>query len=413
MKDLSIDLRRLKNESESARLPAAPVTPPSTGLRSLPTIIAACGLVALLAGGGWLLFRFRQPAASPRLEYAQLTNFADSATSPALSPDGRTLAFIRGTETFAGPGDIYVKLLPDGEPVQLTHDGKNKMSPAFAPGGDRIAYCVTGSMNAPTGWSTWTVPVFGGPSGLLLANACALAWIPGTNPPRILFSEIDKGVHMSIVTSVENRSDARTVYAPASAAAMAHRSYLSPNRKWVLTSDMDGGWTCRLMPFEGSAPARVAGPTPGQCTSAAWSPDSRWMYFSANTGNGYHIWRQKFPDGPPEQVTFGATEEEGVAFAPDGRSFITSVGTKLTTLWIHDRRVERQITSEGYASLPQFSADGKKLYYLQRSQANRRFVSGELWAVDLEAGTRARAAQFPDGALYGRPGRQPHCVCGN
>ena len=31
-------------------------------------------------------------------EYTQLTNFADSATSPALSPDGRMLAFIRGRE---------------------------------------------------------------------------------------------------------------------------------------------------------------------------------------------------------------------------------------------------------------------------------------------------------------------------
>ena len=43
-------------------------------------------------------------------------------------------------QTFAGPGEIYVKLLPDGEPVQLTHDRSNKMSPAFSPGGDRITY---------------------------------------------------------------------------------------------------------------------------------------------------------------------------------------------------------------------------------------------------------------------------------
>ena len=50
-----------------------------------------------------------------RREYTQLTNFADSATSPALSPDGRMLTFIRGESTFIGPGQIYVKLLPDGD----------------------------------------------------------------------------------------------------------------------------------------------------------------------------------------------------------------------------------------------------------------------------------------------------------
>jgi Tol biopolymer transport system component len=331
------------------------------------------------------------PSEPPRLEYTQLTNFADSATSPAFSSDGRMLTFIRGTETFAGRGQIYIKLLPDGEPVQLTHDDMNKMSPVFLPGGDRIAYGVTGSMNDQGGWATLTVPVFGGEPSRLLSNSSALTWVPGATPPRVLFSEWGKGAHMSIITSAENRSEARTVYAPASPGAMAHRSYLSPDGKQVLVVEMEGGWRpCRLVPFEGSAPGKLVGPSPGQCTTAAWSPDGQWMYFSANTGNGYHLWRQRFPDGTPEQVTFGATEEEGISFAPDGRSFVTSVGIRQTTLWLHDSRGERQITSEGYASLPQFSADGKKLYYLLRSRANRRFVSGELWVANLETGQRER-----------------------
>jgi Tol biopolymer transport system component len=346
--------------------------------------------LALVTGSALIVLRHQRQVGPARLDYTQLTGFADSATSPALSPDGRMLTFIRGTETFTGRGQIYIKFLPDGEQVPLTHDGANKMSPVFLPGGDRIAYSVTGSMMDAAGWSTWTVPLFGGEPSRLLSNASALTWIPGATPSRILFSEIDTGVHMSIVTSAENRSDARTVYSPASPDAMAHRSSLSPDRKNVLIVEMEGGCSCRLAPFEGSAPRKLVGPSPGQCTTAAWSPDGKWMYFSANTGSGYHIWRQRFPDGAPEQVTSGATEEEGIAFAPDGRSFVTSVGTKQTTLWVHDPGGERQITSEGYASLPQFSADGKKLFYLLRSRANRRFVSGELWAADLETGRRER-----------------------
>jgi len=73
------------------------------------------------------------------------------------------------------------------------------------------------------------------------------------------------------------------------------------------------GWLpCRLAPYDGSSVGRSIGPDPAQCTSAAWSPDGNWMYFSANTGGGFHIWRQRFPDGKPEQVTFGAAEEEGI-----------------------------------------------------------------------------------------------------
>jgi Tol biopolymer transport system component len=103
---------------------------------------------------------------------------------------------------------------------------------------------------------------------------------------------------------------------------------------------------------------------PARCFSAAWFPNGTWMYFSANTGSGFHIWRQRFPDGKPEQVTFGTTEEAGISFAPDGKSFFTSIGASQSTVWIHDFKGNRQITSEGFAVLPSLSSDGKKLYYL-------------------------------------------------
>jgi Tol biopolymer transport system component len=55
-----------------------------------------------------------------------------------------------------------------------------------------------------------------------------------------------------------------------------------------------------------------------------------------------------------------------------------------------DSKGERQITSEGYAYLPSFSRDTATLYYLQRSNSNRQFVSGELWTMDLQTGKKQR-----------------------
>jgi hypothetical protein len=208
-----------------------------------------------------------------------------------------------------------------------------------------------------------------------------------------MFSSIPgDGIHMGVFESTESRSEMRTVYMPAGPSGMAHRSFLSPDGRSVLIVEMDlGSWQpCRLVPFDGSAPGTSVGPRPTQCTDAAWSPDGTWMYLSANTGDGYHIWRQRFPDGTPEQVTSGATEEQGLSFAPDGRSFVTSVGLSQSTLWVHDADGDRQITSEGFAFLPSFSGDGKTLYYLVRSRASRRFVSGELWSVSLSTGRTTR-----------------------
>jgi hypothetical protein len=81
------------------------------------------------------------PAASDTRGWTRLTSFADSVSQPALSRDGRLLAFIRSSDTFNGaPGEIFVKQLPDGEPVQLTRDGTIKMGPA--PDAARLAYTV-------------------------------------------------------------------------------------------------------------------------------------------------------------------------------------------------------------------------------------------------------------------------------
>src|SRR3990172_10054859 len=110
------------------------------------------------------------------------------------------LAFIRGPSTFFGTGEIYVKLLPDGQPVQLTRDQRVKMSPQFSLDGSRVAYTT---WNA---WDTWTVPVLGGEARRMLPNASGLTWI---DRQRLMFSEIKQGMHMALVTATESRAESR------------------------------------------------------------------------------------------------------------------------------------------------------------------------------------------------------------
>ncbi|MDP9170010.1 MAG: protein kinase [Acidobacteriota bacterium] len=389
MRDLVIDLKRATRQTVPASAPAPSGSSKPTSRPWKRIAIGAAVLAALAGGVMWVVLRTKSPAA-PRPEYTQLTNFADSAVAPTLSPDGRMLAFIRSENTFEGPGEVYVKLLPNGDPVQVTHGAHYKEGPVvFSPDGSRIAFT-----DGIHGSSIWTAPVLGGEPALFVAGASALSWtepVPGRR--RVMFSAIPgDGIHMGIFESSESRSELRTVYMPAGPNGMAHRSFLSPDHRSVLVVEMDlGSWQpCRLVPFDGSSMGARVGPQPAQCTDAAWSPDGQWMYLSANTGDGYHIWRQRFPDGKPERVTSGATEEQGLSFDPDGRSFVTSVGASQSTLWVHDASGDRQITSEGFAFLPSFSGDGRTLYYLVRSRSSRRFVSGEFWSASLETGHATR-----------------------
>src|SRR5579863_7264855 len=177
-------------------------------------------------------------------------------------------------------------------------------------------------------------------------------------------------MHMGRVTTDEGRGQSRDVYLPAGERSMAHHSYLSPDGKWVLVVQMDEKGEigqCRVVPFDGSIGEQLVGPAGAMCTTGAWSPDGKWLYLSTNEGGRFHIWRQRFPAGVPEQVTSGPTEEEGIAMAPDGRSLLTSVGTEYWTIWIHDGKGEHQMSSEGDAFSTTFSRDGSKLFYLKRA----------------------------------------------
>ncbi len=386
--DMRADLERLKRDSGSGshRFPSGTqvLSPPSTAApgRDRIALYLVAALVLLICGaGGWWFYRSSNSKAPPSTEWEQLTFFTDSAVYPTLSPDGRLLAFIRGASSFIGAGQVYVKLLPSGEPVQLTHDDRQKFSPTFSPDSSRIAYSVLEP------WETWQVPMLGGETRLFLPNSSSLTWVD--NGKRLLFSEIAEGLHMGVVTTDESRGDRRNVYWPEGNRSMAHHSYLSPDGHWVLIVEMDNHGElipCRVVPFDRSGTVHVVGPPDRTCLAGAWSPDGKWIYLSVET-TGFHIWRQRFPDGQPEQITFGPTTQEGIAMAPDGKSLLTSVGSTDSTAWIHDSGGEHAISSEGSSRAPQYSADGSTLYFQMSSGEGRNF---ELWRRDVRSGQQEK-----------------------
>ncbi|MGH9702818.1 MAG: protein kinase domain-containing protein, partial [Candidatus Acidiferrales bacterium] len=171
--DLHADLQRLRRDSGSGRLPESSSeksgraeseehkSQAAAGLSGAPknsrrfaySVAGAVIALAIAVAGAALLFhKFSRGNVPASKDWEQLTFFTDSAVYPALSPDGRMLAFIRGNDSFLGFGQLYVKFLPDGQPVQLTHDMKQKLGPAFTPDNSRVDYGIFEP------WETWEVP---------------------------------------------------------------------------------------------------------------------------------------------------------------------------------------------------------------------------------------------------------------
>jgi serine/threonine protein kinase len=375
----------LRPSSTSAAIPKSAVGQAPS--RRWASAAAGLALVILIGLGVVSFFRQQAPTPSNVEPPLQLTDFNDSAIHPAVSPDGRMVTFIRGGAfaNSASSGQIYVKILPQGEPVQLTRDAPLKEQPVFSPDGARIIYT---SLTPGFKWDSWQVPVLGGPPQPFLSNASGLVWV---DDQRLLYSELMTGIHMGIVTSTERRTESRAIYWPRQDGGMAHRSARSPDGKSLLVVEMNSGeWLpCRLVPFDGSSAGHAIGPPDGQCTTAAWSPDGRWMYLSSNSGGGFHIWRQKYPDGVPERITSGPTEQEGTAVTPDGKYLITSMGLQQASIWLQERTAARQLTSEAFAALPTMLPSGDRMVYLVRT-GSRGYVSGELWSLNLKTGEKER-----------------------
>jgi len=268
--------------------------------------------------------------------------------------------------------------------VQLTNSESGKATPSFSPDGARVFFT---SAEDNFHWSTHVVSVNGGHESELLPNASGLTFI---DDEQVLFAEVRKGAHMGVRRGTLMREGVRDVYWPGED-GMAHRAAVSPDRKWVLIVEMDAGvWqSCRLVPLDGSTRGMPVGPPGAQCTYAAWSPDGRWMYFTANSGGAFHIWRQRFPRGEPQQLTNGPTEEEGIAVEPDARSLITSVGVRHNSIWLMEGDGDRQISIEGYAFSPVASRDGKRVYFLSRAGTTRlAYNVGHLVVTELDGGVR-------------------------
>src|SRR6185295_17084174 len=94
-----------------------------------------------LAAGWWKL---RTPVAAPasrapRYVLKRLTSDSGLSGWPALSPDGKLLAYAsdRGGE---GNLDIWVRQVAGGDPVRITKDEADDLEPSFSPDGSKIAF---------------------------------------------------------------------------------------------------------------------------------------------------------------------------------------------------------------------------------------------------------------------------------
>jgi Tol biopolymer transport system component/DNA-binding winged helix-turn-helix (wHTH) protein len=105
--------------------------------RSHTALLAMATIAVLAAGGviGWLAWpepRWTVESGRPFIATLALEG------EPAFSPDGRMLAYSSGPDLLSRK--IYVRNVAGGDPIKITNDDYDDISPTWSPNGSRVAY---------------------------------------------------------------------------------------------------------------------------------------------------------------------------------------------------------------------------------------------------------------------------------
>jgi len=308
-------------------------------------------------------------------------------TTPAFSPDGKSLAFVRDTLDVR---EIFVLPLSGGAPQQITFDHADIQGITWTPPSDKLIFASSRQGQV----SLWSISAKGGPPQRLPIAGAGWAMRPALNRRgnRLAYTSV---VYSSSIWRASITPDHKIIspleHFISSTGLEEGPQYSPDGRHIVFQSTRTGYHEIWRADADGSNPIQLTHFAKNLTGTPRWSPDSRWITFDSRPEGHSEVFVINAEGGQPRQVTQGNSENGVASWSTDGKWIyfasnrggtwevwkITPEGTSAT-----------QITRRGgFAALP--SLDGKYLYY-----AKGRDVPG-LWRVPAEGGEEVKLFDGP------------------
>src|SRR5215467_11529539 len=164
-RDLAFNLEMLSRD-ESGSAAAIGALPRRNTPKWLAWAIAGAVLVAI--GIAVYATRERPSSSEPPVttHLMRLTDFVGMEEFPALSPDGKSVAF---TADAGGRRQVWVRLLAGGTPLQVTHEDADHQSPRWSSDSSSLIYFSPSEEPDGEG-KIWQVPALGGAARPLISS---------------------------------------------------------------------------------------------------------------------------------------------------------------------------------------------------------------------------------------------------
>ncbi|MFN7919204.1 MAG: protein kinase [Bryobacteraceae bacterium] len=273
----------------------------------------------------------------------------ESDSHPSLSPDGRTLAFIR--ESAPGQSDLYLisvdgEIQPAGDPRRLTYHEEMLRHPRWVPDGKEIVYAAGPTDNG----RLWRVRR------------------DGASDPREIVEAGHGADHPAI---------------PRTAWRLAYSVDLSDSNIWRVVLDAPGG---RAVQVSQTASSSMRERFP------RLAPDGRGLALISTRSGGAQLWVGQADGGDEQQKTFLDRADALLPFWVDSNWLglgLTARGSSFCVLPREGRSIKK--SRDGVFAVNS-SRDGKYFYFTGRAD------SPGLWRAPVDGGEATQVGG--DGLVY-------------
>jgi len=308
---------------------------------------------------------------------------------PAFSPDGSTVAFIRGTLGGA-PTDLYVVSSAGGAPRRLTYDNTwIYPPPTWTPDGRDIVFS-----SARGGFiNLWRISSSGG-TPWAVAGAGYGAISPSISPKgnQLVYQQVHDLRNIWRLGLRDEKHPQSPPEEVITEKGWKGRPYFSPDGKRIAFESWHSGYLeIRACDSDGSNCGQLTS-LRGTAGGARWSPDGRYIAFEFRPKEHSEIYLLRLDGSMPRLLpTLPGADNLGPNWSRDGKwiYFYSDQGGGPFQIW----KVQLnggppvKVTRNGGAFAAE-SADGRFLYYSKYS------VPG-IWKMPLEGGEESRVLDQP------------------
>ena len=335
MKDVAIELAEIVEEYEQLSIASTASSSASGALAPVsrpvgPRWKGAIVLVSLVAVAGVLfgVSQWRQARATPSgpvsfesMKIRPLTSSGRAFNSPAISPDGKYVAYvIREASGFS----VWMRQVATGGDVRIVPEQATQLQAlAFSPDGNYLYYTSSdpGSANVVYSW-LYAVPTIGGQARKVMFDVdTAVAFSP--DGKRIAFGRGVVGERQNHVIVANADGSGERKLAAFRRLMDSRRAAWSPDGTKIVTAavDLNPGWDVAPMEIDvaSGSTRRIGSIRRFEVRDLEFLPEGTGLLMAAADAESarLQLWLQPYPDGTPLRVTNDLSDYRGFTLTRD------------------------------------------------------------------------------------------------